>query len=110
MKVMIYRCRVWLLVCLCLSATGCITNPVTGQREIAIVGKQTEIETGNEQYAPAQQMQGGAYRTDPELSAYVNQVGQKLARASGVDLPYEFVVLNNSTPNAWAPTGRQDCC
>ena len=29
----------------------------------------------------------------------------KVANQSGVDLPYEFVVLNNSVPNAWALPG-----
>ena len=85
--------------------SGCVVNPVTGQREIALVSSQQEIAIGQEQYTPSQQMQGGSYRTDPQLSAYVNRVGQRLAIASGVDLPYEFVVLNNSTPNAWALPG-----
>ena len=84
---------------------GCVVNPVTGQREIALVSTSQEIAIGQEQYAPAQQMQGGAYNTDPALSAYVNGVGQKLAAASEVDLPYEFVVLNNGVPNAWALPG-----
>ncbi|XOV85215.1 MAG: M48 family metalloprotease [bacterium] len=93
-----------LLICL-LGLSGCVVNPVTGQREIALISAQQEISIGQEQYVPSQQMQGGVYRTDPGLSAYVNQVGQKLAVASGVDLPYEFVVLNNSVPNAWALPG-----
>src|SRR5690606_7503443 len=54
----------------------------------------------------AQQMQGGRYVVDPNLSVYVNEVGQKLARASHrPNLPYEFVVLNNDVPNAWAMPG-----
>ncbi len=82
-----------------------MVNPVTGQRELALVSSQQEIAIGQDQYVPSQQMQGGSYQTDPALSAYVSQVGQKLAVASGVDLPYEFVVLNNSVPNAWALPG-----
>ena len=50
-------------------------------------------------------MQGGAYVVDPELNRYVREVGARLARASDRALPYEFVVLNNSTPNAWALPG-----
>jgi len=94
---------IWLLGLVCVY--GCAVNPVTGQREIVLVSSSQEIAIGQEQYAPAQQMQGGAYNTDPALSAYVNSVGQKLAAVSGVDLPYEFVVLNNSVPNAWALPG-----
>ena len=85
--------------------TGCAVNPVTGQREITLVSTAQEISIGQEQYRPAQQMQGGSYQTEPELSAYVNRVGQKVAAFSGIDLPYEFVVLNNSVPNAWALPG-----
>lgn len=96
-----------LLIALWIAALlgGCVVNPVTGQREAGFVSTGQEISVGQQQYRPAQQMQGGAYRTDAELAAYVNEVGQKLARASGRDLPYEFVVLNNSIPNAWALPG-----
>lgn len=94
-------------VCLLMLAVvgGCAVNPVTGQRELTLVSDSQAIAIGQEQYAPAQQMQGGAYTTDPELSRYVNEVGQRVAAHSGVDLPYEFVVLNHSVPNAWALPG-----
>jgi predicted Zn-dependent protease len=42
---------------------------------------------------------------DKELTAYVSEVGQKLAAVSDRKLPYEFKVLNNSVPNAWALPG-----
>ena len=40
-----------------------------------------------------------------KLTAYISQVGQRLAAVSDRDLPYEFKVLNNSVPNAWAMPG-----
>ncbi len=60
---------------------------------------------GEEQYAPARQSQGGDYNVDHELTAYVSQVGQKLAAVSDRTLPYEFKVINSSVPNAWALPG-----
>lgn len=43
---------------------------------------------------------------NPEASAYVERVGRKLAAVSDrPDLPFEFVILNNNTPNAWAAPG-----
>lgn len=90
----------------CLLAS-CAVNPVTGESEFSLLSRQDEISIGIEQYGPSQQSQGGEYIVDPELSAYVDQVGQRLA-AEGrkdYDLPYEFVVLNNSVPNAWALPG-----
>ncbi len=85
--------------------TGCAVNPVTGKNEFAIVSESSEISIGNNQYLPARQMQGGDYSTHPQIVAYVKQVGQKLAAVSDRKLPYEFNVINDSTPNAWALPG-----
>ena len=84
---------------------ACTINPVTGNRELALISADQEVEIGQEQYAPAQQMQGGDYSFDPALTAYVRGVGTKLAAVSDRALPYEFVVLNNSVPNAWTLPG-----
>ena len=51
------------------------------------------------------QVEGGDFDVLPELTTYVNGVGQKLAAVSDRKLPYEFVVLDNSVPNAWALPG-----
>jgi predicted Zn-dependent protease len=85
---------------------ACATNPVTGKQELSFVSEAEEIGIGAKQYQPTQQSSGGRYLLDPALTAYVNEVGQKLARVSERSrLPYEFVVINDSTPNAWALPG-----
>ena len=84
---------------------GCAMNPVTGRNELMLVSEQQELAVGAQQYAPARQSQGGDYEVDRELSAYVNQVGQRLAAVSDRKLPYEFKVINSSVPNAWALPG-----
>ena len=85
---------------------GCTVNPVTGEKQLSLIGENEEIQMGAEQYVPTQQTQGGRFYLDPELTVYVSEVGRKMARVSDrPDLPYEFVVLNNSTPNAWALPG-----
>lgn len=90
------------LVWLC----ACSVNPVTGKNELSLMSAEQEVAIGKQNYGPAQQMQGGRYVVDPELNVYVNSVGQKLARVSDrPNLPYEFVVINNGTPNAWAMPG-----
>jgi predicted Zn-dependent protease len=85
--------------------SGCGINPVTGEREFALISETQEIAIGEENYLASRQMQGGDYAVDSGLTAYVNQVGQGLARVADRDLPYEFVVVNNSVPNAWALPG-----
>lgn len=93
------------LVIIFIFLTGCSVNPVTGKRELMMVSTAQQIEMGRQNYVPMQQSQGGSYNVDPELTRYVQQVGAKVAAQSGVSLPYEFVVLNNSVPNAWALPG-----
>lgn len=89
-----------------LSLPGCGINPVTGARELQLVSSSQEIELGRKNYLPAQQSQGGIYTLDPDLVHYVREVGNRIARISDrPDLPYEFTVLNNSIPNAWAMPG-----
>src|SRR3989338_11132082 len=84
---------------------GCGVNPVTHKRELQFISQSQEIAIGEKNYVPARQQQGGDYIIDPELTAYVQSVGNKLAAASDRQLPYEFVVLNDSVPNAWALPG-----
>ncbi len=91
---------------LAMSLVGCAVNPVTGKQEIIFDSVAQDIATGSQNYVPSQQSQGGQYVVDPGLTAYVNQVGKKLAAVSDMPkLPYEFVVLNNDVPNAWAMPG-----
>jgi predicted Zn-dependent protease len=85
---------------------ACTVNPVTGERELSLVSPDQAIEMGIQQYEPGQQSQGGVYYLDADLNDYLTQVGSRLASASEVYyLPYEFVVLNNGVPNAWALPG-----
>ena len=85
--------------------TGCSTNPVTGKSEINVLSTDYEIDLGRQNYLPSRQAEGGDYVADPKVQAYVTRVGQRLAAVSDRELPYEFVVVNDSTPNAWALPG-----
>ncbi len=88
------------------SLNGCGTNPVTKKKEFQFVSESQEIAMGQQNYSPARQSQGGDYTIDPELTAYVQSIGKRLAAVSDrPELPYEFVVLNDSIPNAWAMPG-----
>jgi predicted Zn-dependent protease len=97
------RIAVLLLALVALAACG--VNPVTGKKEIQFVSEAQELKLGEQNYAPMRQAEGGDFDVLPEPTAYVNAVGQKLAAVADRKLPYEFVVLNNSVPNAWALPG-----
>ena len=88
-----------------LTLAGCTVNPVTGDRELGLVSTAEEIGVGEAQYIPSRQMQGGDFVLDPNLNDYVAEVGYRLADVSDRALPYEFVILNSSVPNAWALPG-----
>jgi predicted Zn-dependent protease len=98
--------KYWLVLLACVALLGgCAVNPVTGNKELSLVSEAQELSIGKQEYAPLRQAQGGDYVVDQELTAYVSQVGQRLAAVSDRKLPYEFHVINNSTPNAWALPG-----
>lgn len=85
---------------------SCVSNPVTGRPELRLISEQQETAIGTRQFPFQQQVEGGIYLLDPGLSAYVNEVGQRLARVSErPHLPYEFVILNSGDWNAWALPG-----
>lgn len=86
--------------------SGCARNPVTGDRELRIISENQERQIGKEAYMAATQAQGGHYIIDPQLNEYVSRVGHKVAAVSDrPTLEYEFVIINDSIPNAWALPG-----
>ncbi|MCF6180219.1 MAG: M48 family metalloprotease, partial [Geopsychrobacter sp.] len=84
---------------------ACATHPVTGKNELMLIPESMELEMGQKNYLPARQMQGGDYVADPAVTAYVREVGQKMAAVSDRKLPYEFVIVNDSEINAWMLPG-----
>lgn len=99
--------RTALLICALAAVTlgACAQNPVTGRNDLLLVSEDWELAVGRQQYAPLRQAQGGDYVVDPSVETYVRRVGQRLAAKSDRKLPYEFNVINDSTPNAWALPG-----
>ncbi len=85
--------------------TGCSTNPVTGKSELSLVSTEQEIAIGKQNYSPYRQAQGGDYVVDPGIQKYVQSIGERLVAVSDRKLPYEFSVINDSSPNAWALPG-----
>jgi len=88
-----------------IAISACVQNPVTGKKDLLLVDEGWELQIGAQQYLPLRQQQGGDYVADPKVESYVRSVGMKLAAKSDRKLPYEFNVINDSTPNAWALPG-----
>jgi predicted Zn-dependent protease len=101
------RATRWSLLIAALSASlagGCAVNPVTGERELALISESQEIQMGQE--GAQQVIQSLGLVEDPALQSYVDGIGQRLAASSErPNLPWSFGVVEDPTPNAFALPG-----
>lgn len=85
-------------------AGGCSVNPVTGERQLSLISEQQEIAIGGE--AAGQVAQQIGLVDNEALQQYVESVGRRLAAVSErPDLPWQFRVVDDPTPNAFALPG-----
>jgi predicted Zn-dependent protease len=85
-------------------STACATNPVTGDRQLALISEAQELEIGRSTAAEVRQSIGLV--DDRELQSYVQRVGATLASTSHRPaLPWTFGVVDDPTPNAFALPG-----
>ena len=83
---------------------ACATNPVTGERELALISESQEIEMGRQAAQEAAASFGLV--DDAALQQYVSNIGMSLARDSErPDLPWSFAVVDDPSPNAFALPG-----
>ena len=96
--------RIAVIVLGALVLTHCAHNPVSGSEDIVLMSDQQELQLGAQadqavlkQYAPLD---------NPALQAYVDEVGQRLARQSQrPSLPWHFTVLDSPDVNAFSLPG-----
>ena len=83
---------------------SCAKNPVTGERELALISEKQEIAMGAQ---ASQQIKASLGLVEDEsLQEYVNNIGLELARDSErPELPWEFSVVDDPVPNAFALPG-----
>ena len=84
---------------------GCQVNPATGREQFVMGSVQQDAAIGRQQHAQVLAEFGGVY-DDPALTAYVDQIGQRLATQTEFKgLPYTFTVLDDDLVNAFALPG-----
>lgn len=84
--------------------SGCAVNPVTGERELALISESQEVQLGAQSAQQVARSIGVV--DDAALQAYVDRVGQALAANSErPELPWTFAVVDDPTPNAFALPG-----
>ena len=96
--------RLRVLVLLAIVLPACAVNPVTGRRELSFLSEGDEIRLGRE--TDEQIVQELGLYDDPELAAWIDRTGQRLAAASErPQLPWTFRVVDDDTVNAFALPG-----
>ena len=85
---------------------GCSTNPATGRSQFdAFMPASSEAAIGAEQHDRIIAQYGGTYN-DPQLQAYVDRIGQSIARnTERSDVRYHFTLLDSPVVNAFALPG-----
>ena len=87
-----------------LALNGCATNPVTGKSDVVTMSAAQEVEIGRKMH-PQVLQQYGRY-ADEEVQAYVNDIGQRIAKVSHLpNLQFTFTVLDSPDINAFALPG-----
>jgi predicted Zn-dependent protease len=103
------RILAWLMWLVMLPLAGlitsdCATNPATGELQLSLISEEQEIQLGRENDAQIVAMLG-VYQ-DPELEAYVKNIGLKLASLSErPQLPWTFRIVDDYAVNAFALPG-----
>lgn len=96
--------RIAVIVLGALVLTDCANHPVGARKDLPPMPEQEEIQRG----AQANQavLKQYAALDNPVLQAYVNEVGQRLARQSQrPDLPWHFTVVDSPDVNAFSLPG-----
>ena len=105
LQILTYHIGLPLLLTTLLAACGSpIVNPVTGQAERSVMSEQMELTEGAK--AHQQVLQEYGVVKDARQQAYVNNLGQRLARQSHREqLQWHFTVLDSPEVNAFALPG-----
>ena len=98
------RMRTILQFAFLLTAAACAVNPATGRREFSLISEREEIQMGREADQDISASLGLV--DDPELQAYVSNLGMQLAAVSERPrLPWSFKVVDDPIVNAFALPG-----
>jgi predicted Zn-dependent protease len=87
-----------------LALAGCAQNPVSGDRDVVLMPEQQEIQMGAQGNLAV--LKEYAALDNPALQAYVNEVGQRLAKQSErPSLSWHFTVVDSPDVNAFSLPG-----
>jgi predicted Zn-dependent protease len=87
-----------------LTLSACALNPATGKRQLSLISEEQEIQMGRQAAQEIRETLG--FVENDALQTYVQQIGREEAAISErPNLPWEFHVVDDPTPNAFALPG-----
>src|SRR5690606_6135112 len=88
-----------LLAGIALAVSSCAINPATGRGNLVMMSESRELEIGAEEHAKV--MENMRVFDDEKVTAYVTEVGQRMAAVSHrSDLDFTFTVIDSPEINA----------
>ena len=100
--------RVAVLLLGCALLTGCAHNPATGRTDFVMMSEQQELALGHSYNQ--QILKENPRYADEKLQAYVQRVGERVARyGHRSHLSYSFTVVDSAEINASAIPGGHIC-
>ena len=94
----------FVLIIFGLSLYSCVTNPVTGQKELDLIPPSQEIAMGRQEYKKVLS-QFDVYRYK-DLNRYIEQVGERLVPyVQDKNIKYTFTLLDSPVVNAFSTPG-----
>ena len=96
--------RLLRLVPVLLALVGCATVPITGRKQLLLLSEGEETALGLQSYEEV--LKTEKLSTDPAANALVQQVGSRIAAATGKSYQWEFKVVDKpGTVNAFCLPG-----
>jgi predicted Zn-dependent protease len=98
-------CKTPFFAAVIISLAACSTNPATGARQFTgLMSPGQESSVGASEHQKVEQQFG--FYNDPKLTAYVNEVGNKVTKdTERADVQYKFYVIDSPIVNAFALPG-----
>ncbi len=85
---------------------GCSRTPITGRERLLLLSESQELSMGAQSFRQVMKKNREKINRDPAINGHVRSVGRRIARASGKNYKWEFVVIqDDKSPNAFVLPG-----
>lgn len=84
---------------------ACAKAPITGRDQVLLLSEEQEIRMGLQSFLQVKKKNAKRISRDPVINEQVRRVGMRIARATGKNYKWEFIVIESKQPNAFVLPG-----